>query len=74
MVIKIIVLVLLLFILYALGSGVYFLIHDGEKRSKNMVKALSWRIGLSLVVFVFLIIAFFMGWITPHPLFTGPPQ
>jgi len=35
--------------------------------STRVVKALTWRIGLSIVVFILLLIGFMFGWITPHP-------
>lgn len=66
-IIKAILILLLFFILFSLGSALYFLVHD-RNDSKRLVKALTWRVGLSLVLFVFLIIAFYMGWISPHPL------
>jgi len=37
---------------------------DGDG-SKRMVKALTMRIGLSLVLFLLLLFAFWMGWIKP---------
>jgi hypothetical protein len=54
-------------ILFALGSGLYYLVHDAGQ-SKRTVKALSWRIGLSLALFLFLFIAYILGWIHPHNL------
>ncbi len=66
MVIKAAIVLLLLFILFSLGSALYFLVHD-KGGSDRIVKALTWRIGLSLLLFVILIIAFAMGWISPHP-------
>lgn len=62
---KIIISILFLFIFYALGSALYFLVRD-KGDSDRIVKALSWRIGLSILVFVLLIIAYNLGWITPH--------
>lgn len=64
---KIIVLFIMLIILFALGSGLFFLVKDVGK-SKRTVKALSWRIGLSLALFIFLLIAFSLGWLKPHPI------
>lgn len=64
---KIVIVVFLFLILYALGSGLYFLVREKDD-SDRMVKALTWRIGLSLLLFILLFIAFFLGWITPHPL------
>ncbi|KTD65548.1 twin transmembrane helix small protein [Legionella spiritensis] len=62
---KIFIIIVMLIILFALGSGLIFLIRDGGK-SNRTVKALSWRIGLSLALFLFLFLAFSMGWIQPH--------
>ncbi len=66
MVLKIIVVLLLAIILYCLGSGVYYLVRDPND-SKNVVKALTWRIALSFSLFILLLIAYAMGWINPHP-------
>jgi Protein of unknown function (DUF2909) len=66
-VIKAILILLLFFIFFSLGSALYFLIHDREN-SDRIVKALTWRIGLSMLLFVILLIAFAMGWISPHPM------
>ncbi|KTD18331.1 twin transmembrane helix small protein [Legionella jordanis] len=62
---KAIILIVMLIILIALGSSLIFLVRD-EGKTKRTVKALTWRIGLSLLLFLFLFLAFSMGWITPH--------
>lgn len=62
---KFIIVTVMVIILAALGSGLVFLIRDNGK-SNRTVKALSWRIGLSLALFLFLLLAFRMGWIHPH--------
>lgn len=62
---KAIILIVMLIILISLGSGLVFLVRD-EGNSKRTVKALTWRIGLSLCLFLFLLLAFSMGWIKPH--------
>lgn len=62
---KIILTTLLLVILGSLASAAFFLIKDTGD-SKRTVKALTWRIGLSLILFVFLLLAGYMGWIQPH--------
>ncbi|KTD14964.1 twin transmembrane helix small protein [Legionella israelensis] len=64
---KIFILLAMLIILIALGSGLIFLVRDGGK-SKRTVKALTWRIGISLALFIFLLIAFSLGLIEPHSL------
>lgn len=63
--IKAILVLLLVFIFFSLGSALYYLVRDRDN-SERIVKALTWRIGLSVVLFIFLFIAFAMGWITPH--------
>lgn len=62
---KILVLTVMLIILAALGSGLVFLVRDKGKTNRT-VKALTWRIGLSLTLFLFLFAAFSLGWIEPH--------
>lgn len=64
---KAIVLAFMALILYFLGSGAYYLIKDaGTKR--RTVQSLTWRITLSLALFILLFVAFRFGWIQPHTL------
>ncbi len=63
--IKVIIGMFFLLILFSLGSALYFLVRD-KGDSTRTVKALTWRIGLSVVLFILLMIAFALGWITPH--------
>lgn len=65
LIIKAIVILLLVFVFFSLGSALYFLIRDRDN-SDRIVKALTWRIGLSLLIFVILFVAFALGWIQPH--------
>lgn len=67
MLMKAVIILFLLIILYALGSALFFLVRDNKTDEDRVVKALSWRIGLSLFLFILLFIAFALGWITPHP-------
>lgn len=62
---KTIVFITMLVILVSLASGLFFLVRD-EGKTKRTVKALSWRIGISLALFIFLLLAFTFGWIEPH--------
>lgn len=66
--IKVILVVLLGFIFFALGSALYYLVRGDKGDSTRIVKALTWRIGLSFLLFILLLIAFALGWITPHSL------
>lgn len=65
MITKIFILLVMFVILFALGSGLVFLVKDGGK-SKRTIKALTWRIALSLGLFIFLILGFAFGFIQPH--------
>ena len=62
--IKVVVLGFFLFILYSLGSALYYMMNDGAG-SHRMMKALAMRIGASIALFAFLMVAFKMGWIQP---------
>jgi Na+-driven multidrug efflux pump len=64
---KIIIVITMLIILGALLGSLVFLVRDKGK-SERTVKALTWRIGLSLSLFVFLFLAFKYHWIAPHDL------
>lgn len=68
LVIKIVVILLFFLIFFALGSALYFLVSD-KSNSDRIVRALTWRIALSILLFIFLFFAFSMGWIAPHSLF-----
>lgn len=62
---KLVVIALLFVIIGSLGSGLYFVLHD-DSGSNRAVKALSWRIGLSVAAFLFLLLAGWLGWIEPN--------
>ncbi|MFI4917954.1 MAG: twin transmembrane helix small protein [Legionellales bacterium] len=49
----------------SLASGLVFLIRDTGD-SNRTVKALTLRIGISLTLFIFLLLAFKFGLIKPH--------
>lgn len=63
--IKLLVIVIFLCILGSLGSGMVFLVRD-KGRSDRTVKALTWRIGLSIGLFALLFLLFATGVISPH--------
>lgn len=64
MVTKIVVIVFLLTIVYALGSSFWFLIRD-KGEGKRTVRRLTWRVGLSLFLFLLIMLAVYMGWLKP---------
>lgn len=61
---KLVIILFLVFILYSLASSFWFLIKD-KGQGDRTVKRLTWRIGLSLVLFVLLWVGFQLGWIEP---------
>jgi Protein of unknown function (DUF2909) len=65
MIIKVLVVATLLAILSSLASGLYFLVKDAGN-SRRVVRALTVRIWLSVVLFVLLLAAYFSGVIVPH--------
>lgn len=65
MLVKIIIVLILLVILYSLFSSLFFLVRD-KGQGDRAVKALTWRISLSIFLFVLLMVAYVMGWIKPH--------
>lgn len=66
MIFKIVILSLLLVVLVSLGSALVAMA-KGDKSDK-MLKSLTWRIGLSVCIFILLLIGQAMGLITPHGL------
>ncbi len=66
MVFKIVILSLLAVVLISLGSALAAMA-KGDKSDK-MLKSLSWRIGLSVAIFILLLIGQATGLITPHGL------
>lgn len=67
MITKLFILFVMIIIAGSLLSGLFFLIHDTSD-SKRTVKALTIRIGISISLFLFLLIAFKLGYIKPHGL------
>jgi hypothetical protein len=62
---RLIIVLILIGILVSLFSGVYFMMKDKGESTRN-VKALSIRIGLSILLFALLIGAYLLGWIQPN--------
>jgi len=73
MFLKIAVFVVLLVILFSLGSGLWFLVQD-KGRSDRTVKALTVRIALSLGLFILLMLAYAFGLIAPHGVLPPAPH
>jgi hypothetical protein len=62
---RIVIIGVLIAIVASLGSALFYLVR-GKGDSRRMVRALTFRVGLSLVLFVLLMLAWYMGIINPH--------
>jgi hypothetical protein len=68
MIFKVIIIALLLVVIFSLAQALRFLIRDDATSSGKMLKSLTWRIGLSVLLFILLLIGQAVGWIHPHGL------
>ncbi len=64
---KIVIVLAFVLILGALAAAGFFMLKNQSKGS--MARALTVRIGLSVALFLFILLAYWMGWIKP----TGLP-
>ena len=71
MLMKLIILALFVVVLYCLGSAAYLMMRDAA-HLERMAKALTWRISVSLLLFILLIVGYYAGWIMPHGLPVKP--
>ena len=62
-VVRIVVVAMLIAVIVSLGSALVHLTRGG---SEKLVRALTWRIGLSMALFILLMIAWYVGLIRPH--------
>jgi len=62
---KYLVVAILALIVLSLGRALFYLSSNKPEDSGKMVKALAWRIGLSMFLFVLLLVAYTQGWIDP---------
>ena len=62
-----IIIAFLVVILYNLGAGLYYMMTD-KGQTNRTVKALTWRIGLSVLLIVLVMIGIATGIIRPHGL------
>ena len=75
MVFKYLVLAMLALVLISLARALFHLTSARpQDNGAKMVKALAWRIGLSVALFVLLIVAYYSGWIDPQRVVPGYSQ
>jgi len=65
MLFKLIIIILLLFVIVSLFVSFYYLVKD-PSTSKRVVKGLSVRIGLCMVIMILLFVGAKYGFISPH--------
>jgi len=71
---KITFVALLVTVLVALASAGVFMLrprHDEGKQDRRMARALAWRVGLSVALFLLVLLSWHMGWVRPGGLPTG---
>ena len=71
---KILIVIALILVLASLAGAGLFMLRKGEQpasRDKRMARALTLRIGLSIALFLFILLSWFMGWIQPTGLPSG---
>ncbi|MEN9781425.1 MAG: hypothetical protein RL014_2573 [Pseudomonadota bacterium] len=59
-------------ILASLGAALLFMLkdgRDGKAKTSNMARALAFRVGFSILLFLCVLLAWWLGWIQP----TGIP-
>jgi hypothetical protein len=63
---RLLILAGLLLIVLSLGSALVHLVRHKGESSQKMAWALTFRVGLSVLLFVLLLVAWRLGWIQPH--------
>lgn len=66
--VQILVIIIFLGILISLGSGLFYLV-KGKGDSNRTLKALTWRISLSVGLFLLLMLLVALGVIQPHGIY-----
>ena len=72
---KIVMVVMLFAVLVALASAGVFMLRKGREddpHGKHMARALAVRVGLSVALFLLVLLAWAMGWVQPTGSPTGP--
>ena len=64
---KFVIIILMLAMIVSLGIGLYHLLKTPDEKDSGdkVVKALTWRIGIWIVLFAFIYLSIQMGWIKP---------
>ena len=65
---KLLIIAVLVAILWNLGAGLYYMMVD-KGTTDRTVKALSWRIGISVALILMVCVGIYTGWIKPHGIY-----
>jgi len=65
---KLLIIGFLVFILWNLGAGLYYMMVD-KGTTDRTVKSLTWRIGLSVTLILLVILGIYTGVIKPHGIY-----
>ncbi|MBI2746105.1 MAG: twin transmembrane helix small protein [Burkholderiales bacterium] len=71
---KYLVVLAFLAILASLGSALFFMMkdgRDGKPKTSNMARALAFRVGFSILIFICILIAWKLGYIQPTGIQAG---
>jgi succinate dehydrogenase/fumarate reductase cytochrome b subunit len=63
--VKLAIVAFMIVIVYNLGAGLYYMMTD-KGQTDRTVKALTWRIGLSVALILLVILGIWSGVIKPH--------
>ena len=71
---KILVAIAFLAILASLASALFFMMNDGKNgkpKTRNMARALAFRVGFSILLFICILVAWKLGYIQPTGIRAG---
>ncbi|MDN3921002.1 DUF2909 domain-containing protein [Roseateles violae] len=61
---RIVILIAIFVILAALAAAGFFMLRN-KRGPRNMARALTVRIGVSVALFLFILLSYYMGWVQP---------
>lgn len=70
---NVVAVIIIIAILIALGVGLIGMVRGGKSGSDKMFKSLVTRVSLSVLLFVLVMFAGYMGWITPNAVMVDAP-
>jgi hypothetical protein len=65
---KLLIIAVLVVIVWNLGAGLYYMMVD-KGATDRTVRALSWRIGISVALILLVVAGIYTGWIKPHGIY-----